>query len=830
MAAYKQCPDLDAITAHAKDRLGAERSLELDNHLSRCRACLQQYFELGRKSMLPQIKDCRIVKEIGRGRFGVVYKAWWMKGQPQVVALKVLSLSGDMERERFDREISVLERIESPWIVKCLESGTVNDTQYFVMDHVNGTHLDEYLAERCETLIEKLTIFQRVCQAVGDAHRVGVVHRDLKPRNIIIDDDGNPHILDFGICSIDATGWSSSVRQTITHLGDVLGTLKYMSPEQAWGGVSGTIDERSDIWSLGVMLFEIVTDGDYPYPLTATPDQSPQEALLERIRKQLPRMPELHDVDRARDIRILIERCMTWERTSRLNNVQMLADDLDAYCRGDRIRTKPLTMRYRLRRLAIGAATKSRWGFAAVFVAFVGLTIWTSTILFNVRWQVDGAAYLGANMSASSMVSTLNPQNSIVIVGVFDETIDAVELIAKAQGMVGVTKNIRSWRGVHGRLLDRLRSARPGAVVWDYYFRSEQPGDHALAQAVMRLDKAGIPVVLATRNYDQAGRPALSPTLLRILGDKLRHGAIVARDMVKREGEFVLAVHRQDGVTFPTLSLAALSSVLHPNAVLDVAAGQSSWDISLLYQTGPGTYLRERDIIDTTKSMESQVDGPGIQKGDFLYSLTCSLHDPASWESRTIAYESILTADDETIAKMVAGKLVLIGDFRQARWGLPSDRHAAKYSQGIIEDVPGVYLQADVMTALLHRRYYRAAFPPAGATFPLMLLIATVGCLIPIRLTRRPFFDADIWRHRLHIAVLFGAGASFVLFVVSESSIGVHASMAGFALLGPMVGSLWVEFVRNRHRILDRKRHSVNDICSALNDTLTIQPKRATSC
>ncbi len=829
MAAYKQCPDIEAIAAYAKDRLGTQRSADLDQHLSRCRACLQQYFELGRESMLPEIKDCRIVKEIGRGRFGVVYKAWWMKGQPRVVALKVLSALGDMERERFDREINVLERIESPWIVKCLESGTVNDTQYYVMDHVNGTHLDEYLAEQCETLIEKLTIFQRVCQAVGDAHRVGVVHRDLKPRNIIIDQDGNPHILDFGICSIDATGWSSSIRQTITHLGDVLGTLKYMSPEQAWGGVSGTIDERSDIWSLGVMLFEISTDGDYPYPLAATPDQSPQEALLERIRKQLPRMPELQDVDRPRELRILIERCLTWERTSRLSSVQTLADDLKSYCRGDRIRTKPLTLGYRLRRLAIGAATKSRWGFAAVFVAFVGLTIWASTYLFDVRWQVDGTAYLGSKLQASSSTAPLNPQDSIVIVGVFDETIEAVESYAQDQGMVGVTNNIRSWRGVHGHFLDKIRSARPVAVVWDYYFRSDQPGDQVLAKAILRMDEAGIPVILATKNYDEKGRPELSATLQRMLGDKLRHGAIVARDMVKREGEFVLAVRRQDGVTVPTLSLTALSSVLHPRAVLDVEANSHDRKLSMLYQTGPSHYLRERDIIQITKSMHSQVDGPGVQKGDLLYSLTCPLHEPASWESRTIAYESLLQAEENMISEMVAGKLVIIGDLRNPRWGLAADRHAAKYSQGIIKDVPGVYLQADVMTSLLHRRYYRAAFPPMGAAFPLMLLIATVGCLIPIRLARRPFFDSDKWRHRLHAVVMLGAGVSFALFVISESFTGVHASMACFALLGPMSGALWVEFVRNRHRILDRKRHSVNDICSALDDTLTIQPKRATN-
>ncbi len=824
------CPDQATIAAHAHDRLGSAHRVGMDKHLSCCRGCLQKYFELGRNSMQPQIKNCRIVKEIGRGRFGVVYKAWWMKDQPRVVALKVLSLSGNMERDRFEREIRVLERIESPWVVKCLESGTVNDTQYFVMDYIDGTHLDEYLIERCDSLVDKLTVFQRVCQAVGDAHRVGVVHRDLKPRNIIIDEAGYPHILDFGICSVSATDWSSSARHTITHLGDVLGTLKYMSPEQAWGGVSGSADKRSDIWSLGVMLFEIVTDGDYPYPLAATQDKSPQEALLDRIRTQLPRKPELNDIHRGRDLQTLIERCLTWERSSRLSCVQALADDLMAYCQDRRIRTKPLSIRYRLRRLAIGAATKSRWGFAAVFVACVGLAIWASTQLFDVRWQVEGTAYLGSSMPAAGTGASANVQDSVAIVGVSDQTVEAVTAYARAQGIEGVTGDLRSWRGLHGRLMERFVLARPSSVVWDYYFRSDQPGDKALAQAVMRLDEAGIPVVLAAKNYDKTGHPELSSTLLSMLGSKLRHGAIVSRDMVKREGEFVLAVSRKDGVSIPALSLAALSSILHPDAVLDLDVRPTSRKLSLLYQTGPDTYLRERDMIDATKSWESQVVGPSVQVGDWLYGLASPLHSPKSWASRTLPYEKLLTADDADVARMVAGKLVLIGDCRQPRLGFASDRHRARYGQQVVESVPGVFLQADVMTSLLNRKYYRTAFLPVVTILPLVLLMATVGCLMPMRFARLQMFDKDVWRHRVHFAVFIGACGCFAWFVLSEHSTGVYGGMAGFSLLMPMSGSMWVEFVRNRHRILDRKRHSVQDLGSVLNDTLTIQPKKTKDC
>ncbi|UCE61698.1 MAG: serine/threonine protein kinase, partial [Phycisphaerales bacterium] len=262
----------ECLTAAIEERYisGHLSGYELDSveeHLSRCERCLDDLVSKGQDHSLPSIENCHIVGELGSGRFGVVYKAWWLKDEPRLVAVKCLSFAGAMERERFEREIKVLTEIDSPHIVKCFASGVAGGTSYFVMDLIRGVHLDEYLEISASGLEEKLTILQRVCGAVAEAHSRGVIHRDLKPRNILIDSDGQPHILDFGICGLEAEGWDSSVCQTITRPGDIIGTLKYMSPEQAWGGVSGPIDERSDTWALGVMLFEIVTNGGYPYDL-----------------------------------------------------------------------------------------------------------------------------------------------------------------------------------------------------------------------------------------------------------------------------------------------------------------------------------------------------------------------------------------------------------------------------------------------------------------------------------------------------------------------------------------------------------------------------------
>ena len=155
------CPDPAIIVEYARSTLAAEDVSGVETHLSRCPRCLQAFVEHPRPALSPSIPGCHIVKEIGRGRFGVVYKAWWLKDVPRLVALKVLSYAGWMERSRFERESAVLKRIDSPWIVKCFDSGEVGDALYFIMDLVDGVHLDKYLASADGSLNEKLIVFQR---------------------------------------------------------------------------------------------------------------------------------------------------------------------------------------------------------------------------------------------------------------------------------------------------------------------------------------------------------------------------------------------------------------------------------------------------------------------------------------------------------------------------------------------------------------------------------------------------------------------------------------------------------------------------------------------
>lgn len=824
MSVRAGCPDAGRVAAYAREGVAREDATALDKHFTNCRTCLDRFFELGRRSLAPNIPGCRIVSEIGRGRFGVVYKAWWLKDTPRLVALKVLACPGDMEKNRFEREIAVLKKVDSPWIVQCLDSGMVGDALYFVMDYVEGTHLDKYLGSSTRILTEKLAVFQRVCRAVAHAHAEGVIHRDLKPSNILIDAEGQPHILDFGICAVTTTEQSSWARLNITQPGDVVGTLKYMSPEQAWGGVAGPINARSDIWSLGVMLYEIVTDGDYPYSLEPAPDRSAHEALLERIRRELPRIPRLESLPRGGSLQVLLERCLAWEPSYRIESAAKLADDLDRYSRGHRIRTKPLWIPYRFKRLAVGAATRSRWMFSAAFVALLGVTLWGAMYLFNVGWRSSGGQYQGVSESAAA-AGLSQARDTVLIAGVFDDTVDAVLKFASEHQIPDVTKNVTTWRAVHGRLMERLATACPRTVVWDYYFRRSRPDDARFVAGVKRLEDAGVPVILAALTYDEDGTPDLSPGVARPLGGRLRQGAIVARDMVRRPGEFVMAIKRGEETVMPSVAVITLAAILHPDARVDLEwPGRNRW-INLLYEIEPGAYLRERDRVEFTKVFKMGRGKRPVLAGDLLACNTFELEHPEQWRRRTVRYQTLLTCPDDELSDLVTGKLVIVGDFRTPRLGFSGDRHRVKYGASIVDDVPGCYLLADAIAGLLDRYWIKSAYLLPPTKYLSLMLVAVVGCLLPIRLATHKGFERRSHRRFLCIGLLGGSAASLLVMILSEDYVLVHLGMVGFAFFMPMTGSFWVEFVRNRHRIADRRRHTLESFGLASNQTLTLASK-----
>ncbi|MBI3726521.1 tetratricopeptide repeat protein [bacterium] len=282
-----------------------------------------------------------ILSEIGRGGMGVVSRAWDERLR-RVVALK--TIVGDAADvglvERFQREAEAVARLKHPNIVSVHEVFDADGKHCLAMDFIDGTTLERALAHGKEgerfSLDRALEIVRSVARAVHHAHEQGVIHRDLKPQNIMLDGRGRAFVLDFGLASI------RDGRPRVTKTGSVLGTPAYMPPEQASGG--GVVDERSDVYSLGATLYHVLTgrppfDGTEINVLTAlfTKDPEPPSRLSRRV---------------TADLETICLKCLEKDPRNRYASAALLADDLERYLKGDSIAARPIGRAEKARRWA----------------------------------------------------------------------------------------------------------------------------------------------------------------------------------------------------------------------------------------------------------------------------------------------------------------------------------------------------------------------------------------------------------------------------------------------------------------------------------------------
>ncbi|MBI4717516.1 MAG: serine/threonine protein kinase [Planctomycetes bacterium] len=348
----------------------------------------------GRRVSPPAINGYDDVEELRRGGQGIVYRAV-QRSTKRRVAIKVLldgSLASETQRRRFEREVDLVAALRHPNIIDVYDSGVTSDGRpYLVMEYIEGTPLDGYLTEPPRTQIEgacprrldvrtTVSLFVEIADAVNYAHQRGVIHRDLKPSNIRVDPAGRPHILDFGLAkfSADAAG---EVTRAVSATGQFLGSLPWASPEQA-EGATGRIDIRTDVYSLGVLLFQALT-GVFPYPVTG----SLRETLSNIVRTAPPHPRELRrEVDA--DLDTIVLKCLAKEPDRRYQTAGELAADLRAYLDGGPIAARRESAWYVLRatvrrhRLAAGAVV-------AAAVLCVGFAIAMAALYRDTRLARD---------------------------------------------------------------------------------------------------------------------------------------------------------------------------------------------------------------------------------------------------------------------------------------------------------------------------------------------------------------------------------------------------------------------------------------------------------
>ena len=306
---------------------------------------------------------------------GVVYMAEQESPVRRKVALKIIKPGMDTDQviARFEAERQALAMMDHPNIARVFDAGaTEAGRPFFVMELVNGIPITDYCDEARLTPRQRLELFVPVCRAIQHAHQKGVIHRDVKPSNVMVtlhDDRPVPKVIDFGVAK--ATGQRLVERSLFTQFGAIVGTLEYMSPEQArLGGLD--VDTRCDVYALGVLLYELLT-GSTPLDHRKIRESAYAE-ILRRIEEEEPPMPSTRlgdsretlpsiatcrQTEPARLARLvrgeldwIVMRALEKDRTRRYESAGGFARDVERYLADEAVEACPPSATYRLRKFA----------------------------------------------------------------------------------------------------------------------------------------------------------------------------------------------------------------------------------------------------------------------------------------------------------------------------------------------------------------------------------------------------------------------------------------------------------------------------------------------
>lgn len=608
-------------------------------------------------SRFPDIPNYTIIEQIGKGGFGVVYKAVHHETE-RVEAIKVLFAKTPLLTAYFENEVHLIARLRHPNIATLYDAQLSTPPLYYTMDFVEGQRLNDTIKSPELTLAARVEIIKRVASAIGYAHKQGVIHRDIKPPNILIDAACQPHIVDFGIAKrLRLAEPVPPSADDVASEGPV-GTLGYIAPEVVSGGRS---DGRVDVFALGALLFHCVT----LEPARLARDPALRGQLL-RARR----------VSQPEDLGAIIAKCVEKNPENRYGSCDDLVADLDCYLAGrETLARRDRTLGERVRRTS-SLLLRNRPRFLVFGVVCTIALLWS---LFLYRSKTN--KYVG-EMPVSERVALL---------GMNQQTMEAIDNGSLADDLDDArSTEVTSWRPLHGRLMKKLARVKPKVVVWDIVFRDRgNSAENAeLVEGIAALEAAGVPVVLGIADLGSDGQPNVIPEV-RAACKRWGSLASVNNANLLREYFVVWAFQRGLDAPIPGLAAAAFAAARFPDsdAVLELDELRKQVRIKYRKRNPEVSAIRWEPTVDLLEVQDfhhidlvwakENIQRSVLQANDLVVQGRVRAVSPDLWQQRMIPYHDVFVADERRLRDWFSNKAVVVAnmsgseDLRRSASGQP---------------------------------------------------------------------------------------------------------------------------------------------------------------